>query len=197
MTIKTDPADPADPVNPAGADIATAGQAASGQAASGQAATGQANPPDAPEQAAPREVVSFRVQEMDFCVGITSVREIRGWTPATVLPQAQGFVTGVINLRGTVVAVIDLARRLGLGTTSPGPRHVILIVALNGRLTGLLADTVSDIMTLDAETIRPLPAQLADRARDFMSGIATLPDGRMLRMLDLAHVLPANIGAIA
>ncbi len=148
-------------------------------------------------QAALHEVVSFRVQDMDFCVGISFVREIRGWSPTTVLPQTQGFVTGVINLRGTVVAVIDLAARLGLGATQPGARHVILIVALDGRLTGLLADTVSDIMALDPGSIRPLPGQVADRAREFMTGIATLPDGRMLRMLDLAHVLPPEIGALA
>lgn len=144
----------------------------------------------------PREVVSFRVNELDFCVDIGFVREIRGWTPATVLPQTQGFVTGVINLRGTVVAVIDLAARLGLGAIEPGPRHVILIVAVEGRLVGLLADMVSDIMALDGDAFKPLPDQVADRARAFMAGVATLPDGRMLRMLDLEHVLPPTLGGI-
>lgn len=161
--------------------------------------TGLAPLPDeaADPLAARHEVVSFRVNDMDFCVGIGFVREIRGWTPATVLPQVQGFVTGVINLRGTVVAVIDLAARLGLGVMAPGPRHVILIVALEGRLVGLLADMVSDIMALEADAIKPLPDQIAQGARAFMSGIVTLPDGRMLRVLDLAHVLPPSLGGMA
>lgn len=149
-------------------------------------------PHEAPEPGS--EVVAFRLKDMDFCVEIGLVREIRAWTPATVLPHVQPFVTGVINLRGTVVAVIDLAARLGLGATVPTPRHVIIITALGGRIVGLLADTVSDILTLAPEVIRPLPDQIADRARDFMTGIATLPDGQMLRLLDLGHVVPADIG---
>jgi len=146
------------------------------------------------ELAAGQEVVTFRLQEMDFCIGIGFVREIRGWTPVTVLPRAQGFVTGVINLRGMVVAVVDLAARLGLGATIPGPRHVVIITAAGGRVTGLLADTVSDILTLDSGMVKPLPDQVANGAREFMSGIATLQDGRMLRMLDLTHVLPVAAG---
>ncbi|MBW7921840.1 MAG: chemotaxis protein CheW [Rubellimicrobium sp.] len=147
--------------------------------------------------APPDEVVSFRVRDMDFCVGIGFVREIRGWTPATVLPEAQSYVTGVINLRGTVVAVIDLAARLGLGALDPGPRHVVLIVAIGERLVGLLADAVSDIMPLDADLVKPLPAQVAERTRAFLGAVVTLPDGRMLRMLDLARILPPSLGGLA
>lgn len=150
----------------------------------------------APTKSEDREIVAFRLQDMEFGIEIGFVREIRGWTPATALPHAQSFVTGVINLRGTVVAVIDLAARLGLGATSAGARHVIIIVALGGRIIGLLADTVSDILTIAADTLKPLPDQVADRSHEFMTGIATLPDGRMLRMLDLAHVFPAVPGGV-
>lgn len=148
----------------------------------------------APDQAAGPEVVAFRVHDMDFCIEIGLVREIRAWTPTTVLPHVPPFVTGVINLRGTVVAVLDLAARLGLGATVPTPRHVIIITALGGMLVGLLADTVADILTLDADMIRALPDQVADRTREFMTGVATLPEGQMLRLLNLDHVVPAAIG---
>ena len=91
---------------------------------------------------APRELISFQIGDQEFCVDIMSVREIRGWTPATPLPRTPVFVRGVINLRGAVVAVIDLAARLGLGKTIPTPRHVIVIVTLGQQTVGLLADLV-------------------------------------------------------
>ena len=61
-----------------------------------------------------RELIAFRIGEQEFCVDIMSVREIRGWTPATPLPHAPSYVRGVINLRGAVLPIVDLAARLGL-----------------------------------------------------------------------------------
>lgn len=136
------------------------------------------------------EVVAFRLGDQDFCIDIGFVREIRGWTPTTILPHAQDFIKGVINLRGSVVAVVDLAERLGLGTTSPSARHVIIIVSVNQQTVGLLADVVSDILTFTPDMVRPIPEQVSDQARSFMTSILAFPDGRMLRGLDIAHVLP-------
>ena len=103
------------------------------------------------------DVVSFRVCEQDYCIDIDVVREIRGWSPTTVLPHAPPFITGVINLRGAVVAVIDLAARLGLGRTVPTPRHVIIIVTLGNQTVGLLADVVSDILGVGDVAMKPVP----------------------------------------
>jgi purine-binding chemotaxis protein CheW len=144
-----------------------------------------------------QEVVSFRLGEQDFCIDIGFVREIRGWTPTTLLPHAQDYIRGVINLRGSVVAVIDLAARLGLGQTIATPRHVIIIVTYGSQTVGLLADVVSDILTITSDTMKPVPNQVSDQARDFMTYIVTFPDGRLLRGLDMAHVLPESGVAIA
>lgn len=138
------------------------------------------------------DYVCFRIGEQDYCIDIEVVREIRGWTPATVLPHAPDHVTGVINLRGSVVAVVDLAARLALGKTSPTPRHVVIIVALGNQTVGLLADVVSDIMGIDDAAMRPVPDVAADGAGDFITGIIALEDGRMLRKLDLTSVLPGK-----
>lgn len=73
------------------------------------------------------DMVAFRVADQDFCIDIGMVREIRSWSETTFLPHAQPYVKGVINLRGAVVAVIDLAARLGLGVTKTDPRNVIII----------------------------------------------------------------------
>ena len=76
-----------------------------------------------------RELIAFRIGDQEFCVDIMSVREIRGWAPATPLPRTPSFVKGVINLRGAVLPIIDLGARLGLKTSEPTARHVIMMDA--------------------------------------------------------------------
>ncbi|MGP1356352.1 chemotaxis protein CheW [Roseicyclus sp.] len=137
-----------------------------------------------------RDVVSFRVAEQDFCIDIGVVREIRGWTPTTVLPHSQDYVKGVVNLRGSVVAVVDLSARLGFGATQPCARHIIIIVMIGDQTVGLLADVVSDILTIDDTAMRHVPDIASEVARDFISNVVTFEDGRMLRKIDLARVLP-------
>lgn len=136
------------------------------------------------------EVVSFKLGDQDFCIEIGLVREIRGWTPTTVIPHSQDYIKGIINLRGSVVAVVDLAARLGLGVTVPSPRHVIIIVSLGKQTVGLLAEVVSDILTVTPDMVKSVPDQIADQARDFITCILTFPNGLILRGLDLSHVLP-------
>ncbi|MCX8497749.1 MAG: chemotaxis protein CheW, partial [Caulobacteraceae bacterium] len=74
-----------------------------------------------------RELISFRIGCQEFCVDITSVREIRGWTETTLVPLAPAYVRGVINLRGTVMPVVDMSLRLGREHTEPSERHVIVV----------------------------------------------------------------------
>jgi purine-binding chemotaxis protein CheW len=143
-----------------------------------------------------RDVVSFRVSDQDFCIDIVSVREIRGWTQTTILPHAQDYVKGVINLRGSVVAVVDLSARLGLGVTEPTERHVIIIAQIGSQTVGLLADLVSDILTVPDEAMKPVPEVASESAREFIVGVLTFDDGRMIRKIDLERVLP-EIGKVA
>ena len=89
------------------------------------------------------ELIAFRIEDQEYSVDIMSVREIRGWTAATPLPQSPDYVRGVINLRGTVLPIVDLSARLGLGTVEPTPRHVIIVVHIGKRIVGLLVDAVS------------------------------------------------------
>lgn len=140
------------------------------------------------------DVVAFRIGEQDYCIDIAIVREIRGWSPTTILPHAPPHVTGVINLRGAVVAVIDLAARLGLGKTIPTPRHVIVIVTLGEQTVGLLADVVSDILGIEDQAMKPVPEVASDSTRAFITNVITMEDGRMLRKLDLSEVLPRRNG---
>ena len=136
-----------------------------------------------------RELIAFRVGAQEFCVDIMSVREIRGWTPATPLPHAPPFVKGVINLRGTVLPILDLSGRLGLGETEASARHVIIVTKIERHLVGLLVDAVLDIITIQDEALQPTPDVACDTVKTFVKGLLPLED-RMVSMISLDQVLP-------
>jgi purine-binding chemotaxis protein CheW len=138
------------------------------------------------------ELVAFRAAGQDFCVPIMSVREIRGWTPTTILPHAPDYVRGVINLRGSVVPIVDLANRLGLGAIEPSARHVIIIAMLNDQTVGLLVEAVSDILTVPSGSIQPTPDIASAEVKGFIEGVIAMDD-RMIRMIELDNVLPAVV----
>ncbi len=136
-----------------------------------------------------QELISFRIGEQEFCVDIMAVREIRGWTQATPLPQAPSYVRGVINLRGAVLPIVDLSARLGLGATQPDVRNVIIVVRIGTRLVGLLVDAVSEVLTATADMIQPTPDVSCDAVKMFIRGILAL-DGRMVSWITLDKILP-------
>ena len=120
---------------------------------------------------------------------IMSVREIRGWTAATPLPQSPDYVRGVINLRGTVLPIVDLSARLGLGTVEPTPRHVIIVVHIGKRIVGLLVDAVSDILAVNDDALQPVPDVACNIVQSFLSAIITIED-RMISLVSLDKILP-------
>lgn len=136
-----------------------------------------------------RELISFKVAGQEYCVDIMSVREIRGWTPATPLPAAAAYVRGVINLRGTVLAVVDMAARLGLPASTPTDRHVIVVVWIAGQLVGLLVDAVCDILAVAPEVIQPTPELASSEVKTFVEAILNI-DERMIGLVNLENVLP-------
>lgn len=142
------------------------------------------------------ELLSFRVGEHEYSVNIMSVREIRGWTRATSLPHAPTYVHGVINLRGTVLPVVDLARRLGLDSEEPSERSVIIVVDFEGRTVGVRVDAVSDILSVSSDVMQPPPEMLAEGTERFVRGLIVIED-RMVRVLDLEAVLPPESEAAA
>jgi len=104
-----------------------------------------------------RQFLSFRVGAGDYAIDILAVREIKGWTQTTVLPNQPQYVRGVLNLRGAIVPVFDLRCRFGQGATLASDKHVVIIVAVAERLIGLLVDQVSDILSIAPEAVGPIP----------------------------------------
>ncbi len=147
------------------------------------------NDPEKQTDSSSIELLSFRVGGQDYSVDIMSVREIRGSAKATSLPHAPPFIKGVINLRGTVLPIIDLAARLDLNSGEDTARNVIIVVDLGGRTAGLMVDAVSDILAIPSDDMQPPPDLAADDARTFVSAL-TIVDGRMIRILDLDAVMP-------
>ncbi len=136
-----------------------------------------------------QELIAFRIGSQEFCVDIMSVREIRGWTPATPLPHAQKFMRGVINLRGTVLPIIDLSARLGFGYTNPEARHVIIVVRTGDQEVGLLVDAVCDILSVTEDMLQPTPNVASDTVKSFIRGILAV-EGRMIGLIGLERILP-------
>lgn len=143
-----------------------------------------------------QELIAFRIGEQEFCVDIMSVREIRGWTPATPLPHAQKFMRGVINLRGTVLPIVDLSARLGFGLTTPEARHVIIVVRSGEQEAGLLVDAVCDILSVTEDVLQPTPNVASDTVRSFIRGILAV-EGRMIGLIGLERILPEQYEADA
>ncbi len=132
-----------------------------------------------------RQLITFHLGSQSFGLDIMAIREIRAWSPTTRLPHVPHYVAGVVNLRGTVLPVIDLAARLGWTPVSPTDRHVIIVAQIGGQLRGLIVDAVSDIVTAQDEDIQSPPATNSDAVVPYLEGLVA-QDDRMVMVLDLA-----------
>jgi purine-binding chemotaxis protein CheW len=131
-----------------------------------------------------RELIAFRIGDQEFCVNIMIVREIRGWTKTTPMPHSPDYMMGVINLRGAVLPILDLSRRLGMKPAVPSERHVIIVVQVREKIIGLLVDAVSDILSVTDDNIQPTPEISSELERSFARGIMAI-DKRMICLLEL------------
>lgn len=130
-----------------------------------------------------RQFISFTIGDEEYGADIMAIREIKGWTASTELPNMPAYMRGVINLRGAIVPILDLKARFGRGRSEPTARNVIIVVAIRGRMAGLLVDAVADILSVAETDIQPVPEIEAAHER-FLAGLITV-DGRMVALLDL------------
>jgi purine-binding chemotaxis protein CheW len=141
-----------------------------------------------------KQFISFKIGEEGYAIDIMAVREIKGWTETTPLPNQPGYILGVMNLRGIIVPVYDLRCRFGMGLTEASRSHAIIIVAAQDRMAGLLVDAVSDILTIDSNLICPVPEVECGASADFLSGIIPVND-TMVVILALDELLARGQGA--
>jgi purine-binding chemotaxis protein CheW len=138
--------------------------------------------------AAADEFLSFTLGEEHYGVDILKVQEIRGYDAVTRLPDAPDYIKGVINLRGTIVPVIDLRLKLRLKEARYDAFTVMIVLNVDDRVVGIVVDSVSDVIPLSQEQIRPTPEFGANVDTRFISGIGTVDD-RMLILLDIETLI--------
>lgn len=132
--------------------------------------------------------LTFSLAGEEYGVDILSVREIRGWSRVTRIPQAPAHMLGVLNLRGAIVPVLDLRLRFGLEREGYGDGTVMIVVAVSERLFGVVVDTVSDVVDIDPATIKPVPDMGAIVDTRYLKGLATHVD-RMVMLLDVEKLM--------
>ncbi len=143
------------------------------------------------------EYLSFTLGNEHYGVDILKVQEIRGYDAVTRVPDAPDYIKGVINLRGTIVPVIDLRLKLRLENARYDAFTVMIVLNVEDRVVGIVVDGVSDVIPLSAEQIRPTPEFGAAVDTRFISGIGT-QDDRMLILLDIETLLDtADLGTAA
>ena len=141
------------------------------------------------------EFLSFRLGQEEYAIDILRVREIRAHEQATRMPGAPDFVKGVINLRGTIVPIVDLRLRFGFDAGHDAST-VTIILSIAGREAGIVVDAVSDVVALAAEQVRPAPELRSVVEDGFIRGIAPV-DGRMLIVLDIERLMASRGMALA
>jgi purine-binding chemotaxis protein CheW len=139
------------------------------------------------------EFISFAIGDEQYGVDIMAVREIKEWSNVTHLPKQPDYVRGVLNLRGVMVPIIDLRCRFGEGVTESTPTHIVIVVQIEGRQVGLLADRVLDIVSVETSKIQAVPEVSANARASFLSGLISI-DGAMIALVDLPNLLTAEIG---
>lgn len=138
-----------------------------------------------------KKVLVFGVEGQNFCVPINYIVEIRVWAGTTMVPNSPEFVLGLLNTRGQVLPVIDLALRLGFQATAPTSRHVIAIVIAGDKNIGLLVQSVSDIRELDFGQCEDEAVWGGNQIQECCSGLVVEGE-KFFRVLDLGRLLPSQ-----
>jgi purine-binding chemotaxis protein CheW len=149
-------------------------------------------PPAAPGAAAmpamPAEFLTFRLGGEEYGIDILRVQEIRSYEAPTRIANAAPFLKGVVNLRGVVVPIVDLRLKLGCETADYTEFTVVIVLNVRGRIIGAVVDSVSDVLALGAERIKPAPEMSSSVAIDYIIGIGCIKSDDTERMLILTDI---------
>jgi purine-binding chemotaxis protein CheW len=137
---------------------------------------------------ATEHLATFFLDSEEYGIDVKQVQEIRRVTEITAVPRAPEFVRGVINLRGRILPVLDLKRKLGLGEVDPGRASRIVVIRLQERLLGLLVDGASQVLKVPLSRIEPPPDEVVERGGDYIRGVAKLED-RLIILVELGRLL--------
>lgn len=142
------------------------------------------------------QVLTFTLGEETYGVDILRVQEIRGWSPVTRIPQAPPHVLGVLNLRGSIVPIVDLRMRFNLQRAEYTALTVIIVLSVESpqgrRDFGLVVDGVSDVIDVPAGDVKPAPDLGRQVSTEFIAGLAAVA-GRMVMLLDIDQLIGSEV----
>ncbi len=159
----------------------------SGNQGEGPGATGPAGKQSEPAL----EFLAFTLGSEEYGIDIQKVQELRGYDAVTRIANAPEFIKGVVNLRGIIVPIVDMRIKFDLGTPSYDQFTVVIILNIGGRVVGMVVDSVSDVITLGAEHIKPAPEMGAAVNVDYLIGLGTL-EQRMLILVDIDRLMSSD-----
>jgi purine-binding chemotaxis protein CheW len=147
-----------------------------------------------------RQILTFELGNETYGVEILSVREIRGWTPVTKIPQTPPHVLGVLNLRGSIVAVVDLRMRLALERAEYTKLTVIIVLSVDSphgqQEIGVVVDAVSDVVDFDTAQMKQAPELGNPSATDYIRGLVQA-GGRMVVLIDIGRLIDPQLADLA
>ena len=144
-----------------------------------------------PGDPAMNEFLAFTLGKEEYGIDILKVQEIRGYESVTRIANAPEFLKGVVNLRGTIVPIVDMRIKFQLGEPTYDQFTVVIILNIAGRVVGMVVDSVSDVTTLSPEQIRPAPEMGTVFNANYLIGLGTL-DERMLILVDIDKLMSST-----
>jgi len=134
------------------------------------------------------EYLTFTLGKEEYGIEILKVQEIRGYEAVTKIANAPEFIKGVVNLRGTIVPIVDMRIKFNLGSAEYNQFTVVIILNVAGRVVGMVVDSVSDVIQLSGEQIRPAPDFSSTFDTKYITGLGTIDD-RMLILVDIEKLM--------
>ncbi len=142
------------------------------------------------------EFLTFRLGNEEYGIEILKVQEIRGYDSITQIANAPSFIKGVVNLRGVIVPIVDMRIKFGLSDVDYNQFTVVIILNVASRVMGIVVDGVSDVISLDAEQMRPAPGLGPIIDTEYIMGLGTV-DERMLILIDIEKLMgSSNMGLL-
>ncbi|MGH7266334.1 MAG: chemotaxis protein CheW [Candidatus Rokuibacteriota bacterium] len=141
------------------------------------------------------QYLTFSLGQEEYGVEILKVQEIKGYSAITPIPNTPPYVKGVMNLRGTIIPVVDLRSKLGMAAAEYSPFTVIVVVRVGSKTIGLVVDAVSDVLHIPSASLQPAPDFGAQVDADFISGLARAGD-KLVVLLDLDRILAPDGAAV-
>lgn len=134
------------------------------------------------------EFLTFTLGAEEYAIDILKVQEIRGYEEPTVIANSPAFIKGVVNLRGTIVPIVDLRIKFDVGVVEYTPFTVVIILNVGGRVVGMVVDAVSEVAAMSDEQIRPAPEFSPAVDTRYIRGLATIEE-RMLIVVDIEKLM--------